>query len=53
MENIIKRINKLKSDKSCYNSYIKCFTSNKKAEELFQKSKSFEELKSHIKRVSR
>lgn len=53
MENILRRVNKLKNDKSCYNGYIKCFTSNKKAEELFQKSKVFSELKNHVKRVSR
>ena len=53
MENILKRVDKLKRDKSCYNAYIKCFTSNKKAEELYQKSKIFSELKSYIKRVSR
>ena len=53
MENILKRIDKFKNDKKCYNGYIKCFTSNKKADELFQKSKVFSELKSYIKRVSK
>lgn len=53
MENILKRVDKLKRDKSCYQGYIKCLTTNKKAIELFQKSKVFNELKDYIKRVSR
>ena len=53
MQNILKKVVKLKNNKKCYNEYIKCFTTNKNSEILFQKSKVFGEIKEYVKRVSK
>lgn len=49
MEKIIKRVSKLKNDKNCYTGYVRCFTNNKKANELYQQSKTFSSIKTYLK----
>ena len=48
MKKINDKIRILKNNKSCYKEYIKCFTNNEKAKELFVRSDSFKSLRDYI-----
>ena len=48
MEKLIRKINNEKTKKRSLVGYVKCFSSNEKARELFKNNKAFNDIRSFV-----